>query len=83
MRVLANTFWIAGISTVAWSADRLPVRVPHHNRRRAVASPSGRDAVLVPFWSSLLVRTYAWQVILRDTGAINSSLIGWGSTTAR
>jgi len=28
----------------------------------------------VPFWSSLLVRTYAWQVILRDTGLINSTL---------
>ena len=24
------------------------------------------------------MRTYAWQVILRDTGVINSSLIGWG-----
>ena len=34
--------------------------------------------MLDPFWSSLLVRTYAWQVILRDTGVINSSLIGWG-----
>ena len=35
-------------------------------------------AVLVPFWSSLLVRTYAWQVILRDTGLINSTLLGLG-----
>ena len=34
--------------------------------------------MLVPFWSSLLVRTYAWQVILRDTGLINSTLQGWG-----
>jgi len=31
-------------------------------------------AVLLPFWSSLLVRTYAWTVLLRDTGVINSTL---------
>jgi putative spermidine/putrescine transport system permease protein len=38
-------------------------------------------AVLLPFWSSLLVRTFAWQVILRDTGVINSFLIDSGIVT--
>jgi putative spermidine/putrescine transport system permease protein len=27
--------------------------------------------ILLPFWSSLLVRTYAWTILLRDTGVIN------------
>jgi putative spermidine/putrescine transport system permease protein len=35
-------------------------------------------AVLVPFWTSILVRTYAWTVILQDTGIINSILLGTG-----
>jgi ABC-type spermidine/putrescine transport system permease subunit I len=35
-------------------------------------------AVLLPFWSSLLVRTFAWQVILRDTGIINTFLVDLG-----
>ena len=35
-------------------------------------------AVLLPFWSSLLVRTFAWQVILRDTGILNRFLLGLG-----
>jgi ABC-type spermidine/putrescine transport system permease subunit I len=35
-------------------------------------------AVLLPFWSSLLVRTFAWQVILRDTGIINRFLLDLG-----
>jgi hypothetical protein len=35
-------------------------------------------AVLLPFWSSLLVRTFAWQVILRDTGIINRFLESLG-----
>ena len=30
--------------------------------------------VLVPFWSSLLVRSYAWTVILRDSGIVNQAL---------
>jgi len=34
--------------------------------------------VLLPFWSSLLVRTYAWTIILRDTGLINWLLLESG-----
>ncbi len=32
-------------------------------------------AVLVPFWSSILVRTYAWTVILQKTGIINTLFV--------
>jgi putative spermidine/putrescine transport system permease protein len=35
-------------------------------------------AVLIPFWSSVLVRTYAWTVVLQDNGIINSFLISLG-----
>ncbi|MDR9481006.1 MAG: ABC transporter permease [Spiribacter sp.] len=34
--------------------------------------------VLLPFWTSLLVRTASWRVLLQDTGVINS-LFEWGS----
>jgi len=34
--------------------------------------------VLLPFWSSILVRTYAWTVLLQDTGVINSVLMKLG-----
>jgi spermidine/putrescine transport system permease protein len=30
--------------------------------------------VMIPFWTNFLVRTYAWMVILRDKGLINSLL---------
>jgi len=30
--------------------------------------------VLLPFWTSFLVRTYAWLFILRDTGLVNTVL---------
>ena len=35
-------------------------------------------AVLMPFWTSLLVRTYAWLVLLQRKGLINTTLIDWG-----
>ena len=77
LRVLTNTFWIAVISTVTC----LVVGYPFAYLMTIVP---GRVAgllliaVLLPFWSSLLVRTFAWQVILRDTGIINRFLLDLG-----
>ncbi len=34
--------------------------------------------VLVPFWTSVLVRTYAWLVLLQRNGIINSSMMSMG-----
>ena len=34
--------------------------------------------VLIPFWTSLLVRTYAWLVLLQKKGLINTLAIDWG-----
>jgi spermidine/putrescine transport system permease protein len=34
--------------------------------------------VLIPFWTSLLVRTYAWMFLLRDTGLFNTALLALG-----
>jgi putative spermidine/putrescine transport system permease protein len=36
--------------------------------------------VLVPFWTSLLIRTYGWTVLLQDTGVINTTLMRLGVT---
>ena len=34
--------------------------------------------VMLPFWTSFLVRTYAWMFLLRDTGLINTGLQALG-----
>lgn len=34
--------------------------------------------VALPFWTSFLVRTYAWMFLLRDTGLINTALQALG-----
>jgi ABC-type spermidine/putrescine transport system permease subunit I len=77
VRVLANTFWIAILTT----AVCLLIGFPFAYLMTVVP---GRIAgllliaVLLPFWSSLLVRTFAWQVILRDTGILNTVLMDLG-----
>jgi spermidine/putrescine transport system permease protein len=36
--------------------------------------------VMLPFWTSYLIRTYAWMIILRDNGVANSILQAVGLT---
>jgi spermidine/putrescine transport system permease protein len=34
--------------------------------------------VMLPFWTSYLIRTYAWMIILRDNGIVNGALLELG-----
>jgi ABC-type spermidine/putrescine transport system permease subunit I len=77
VRVLTNTFWIAALSTGVCLALGYPYAYLMNMVRPRLAGLL-LIAVLLPFWSSLLVRTYAWQMILRDTGIINSLLLDAG-----
>ena len=52
-------------------------------RRCSSRAPTGRknlylQLVMLPFWTSFLVRTYAWIFLLRDTGLINTALQALG-----
>lgn len=38
-------------------------------------------AILLPFWTSILVRTYAWMVLLQSNGLLNKTLVGAGVIT--
>jgi spermidine/putrescine transport system permease protein len=37
--------------------------------------------VMLPFWTSYLIRTYAWMIILRDNGVLNTILQAIGLTS--
>ncbi len=73
IRVLGNTFYIATVCTIVCLAVGYPYAYLMAIVPQRVAGLL-LIAVLVPFWSSLLVRTFAWEVILRDTGLINNVL---------
>jgi spermidine/putrescine transport system permease protein len=37
--------------------------------------------VMLPFWTSYLIRTYAWMIVLRDNGVVNQALQAVGLTS--
>ena len=47
-------------------------------RARASLRPVLLMGVMLPFWTSFLLRVYAWKGILADQGVINHMLIGLG-----
>ena len=76
-RIFWATFEIAAVVTVlaallgyplAYWLSRLPERWANF----------GLVLVLVPFWTSLLVRTYAWLVLLQRRGLVNQGLLALG-----
>ncbi len=76
-QVLYLTFRIAAIVTVVCLLLGYPVAYLIASARPSV----GRILlvlVLLPFWVSLLVRSYAWMVILGRAGIVNQLLLGLG-----
>jgi spermidine/putrescine transport system permease protein len=71
--ILVRSFWIAGLSTVLCVLLGFPLAlfISRSGQRRNLYL----SLVMLPFWTSFLVRTYAWMFLLRDTGLINSVLI--------
>jgi putative spermidine/putrescine transport system permease protein len=75
--VLGNTFRISGLVTLVTLLLGFP-----YAYLMTLAPPLWRNlmlvAVLIPFWTSLLVRTFAWVLMLGDTGVINQFLMSVG-----
>lgn len=77
LRVIFETFKIAAIVTLLTLALGYPVAYVMATSGRAWQLV-GMAFVLLPFWTSILVRTYAWMVMLGRNGVVNRALIGWG-----
>lgn len=72
-----RTMWIAGVVTVASLLIGFPIAYLLANTSSKVSNLL-MFCVLLPFWTSLLVRTSAWVVLLQKNGVVNSSLLGLG-----
>jgi putative spermidine/putrescine transport system permease protein len=75
--VLGRTLWISAMVTLVCLVLGYPVAYV------IAAQPPSRAAVLLflvllPFWTSLLVRTAAWVVLLQKEGVLNSLLLSLG-----
>jgi putative spermidine/putrescine transport system permease protein len=78
---LVNTVIISGSVTLICLLAGYPLAY-------SIAQADGRMrrllifAVLIPFWSSILVRTFAWLVILQQRGLVNRAMLGLGIVDA-
>ena len=68
-----NSLRYAAITTVLSIAIGYPVAywISRHGGRRKMLL---LILVMLPFWTSYLIRTYAWMIILRDNGVLNGAL---------
>ena len=76
--IIAKSFWFAALTTVGCLVVGFPVAV-------GITFASDRAkvwlllAIMLPFWTNLLIRTYALMAALRDEGYVNLSLgFLWG-----
>ncbi|WP_439815934.1 ABC transporter permease [Zavarzinia sp. CC-PAN008] len=80
--IFIRTFWIS-FQVTAWTlvlgfpVAYLMARLPTRTSNLVLI------LVLLPFWTSLLVRTTAWFVLLQTNGPINDALVAVGLTTER
>jgi spermidine/putrescine transport system permease protein len=72
LAILWRSVWIATIATALCAILGFPLAL--FIARAGKAKNLCLQLVLLPFWTSFLVRTYAWLFILRDTGLINTTL---------
>lgn len=75
LRILIRSLWLALQTTVIVIAMAYPLayyiaRAPVRRRNTLLF------LVLVPLWTNFVIRIYAWVMILRTQGVLNSSL-GW------
>jgi len=76
-RVLFFTLWMAALVTLLCLLVGYPFAYLMCHAGGGVGTLLAA-IVLLPFWSSLFVRTYAWTILLRDTGLINWVLLRLG-----
>jgi spermidine/putrescine transport system permease protein len=78
LRAYWRTVWIATTTTVLCAVASYPVayylalRAPQRWKRTLLV------LTVIPFWTSFLIRTYAWMLLLRSEGVINSALMSSG-----
>lgn len=74
--ILLRTFVMAGTATLGCLVLGFPLAL--FISRAGSRKNLYLQLVILPFWTSFLVRTYAWMFLLRDTGLINSVLLATG-----
>ena len=80
LQVFVRTLWIAAACTLFTLVIGYPVALlmARHGGRFALIATM---CVLIPLWTSVLVRSYAWVIVLERNGLINGWLMAGGLIT--
>jgi len=70
--ILWRSTWIAAVATAICLLLAFPLAL--YIGRAGERKTLLLNLVMLPFWTSFLIRTYAWMFLLRDTGLINTAL---------
>ncbi|WP_336659300.1 ABC transporter permease [Leucobacter sp. USHLN153] len=80
LEVFGDSVWQAAVTTLVCLLLSFPLALWMATRTEKLQNFLVL-IVTIPFWTNLLVRTYAWMLILNDNGIINSAAksMGFGS----
>ncbi len=81
LTVLYSTVKIAFIVTIVCLVLAYPMAYLSVNAKSARVRTLITAGVLIPYWVSMLVRIFAWQIILQNNGIVNQFLMFVGITT--
>jgi len=71
LQILWRSVWIAALSTALCLVLGFPVALFISRAQRKTLL---LNLVMLPFWTSFVIRIYAWMFLLRDTGLVNTLL---------
>ena len=74
--LMLRSIWIAGAVTIVTVALAYPIA--YFIAMKARKKTIWLLLITIPFWSSYLLRVFAWKLILGFNGVMNSALIGLG-----
>ena len=72
-----SSLWIAGVSTLMTLLIGYPIAYGMARARHSIR-PILVMLVILPFWTSFLIRVYAWIAILKPEGMLNQLLLSIG-----
>jgi spermidine/putrescine transport system permease protein len=80
LQIFFRSFWLAAVTTVVTLLIAYPtalyMALQNERRRNLLVF-----LVTIPFWTNLLVRSYAWILLLRNNGLVDGVLHATGLTT--
>jgi spermidine/putrescine transport system permease protein len=78
LKIYWRSLWMAVVTTVLCLAISYPIAYFIAVVARSKWKNLLLALVVIPFWTSFLIRTYAWMLILRTEGLINTVLMSSG-----